>query len=67
MLSYAGTAAALCIQRQGAIPSLPTRAELEKEIAARASGGGGGRASGIGSGKASHQSKTPPLPKQTFW
>lgn len=26
-----GAAAALCIQRQGAIPSMPTREEVEKE------------------------------------
>lgn len=71
LLLIAGTAAALCIQRQGAIPSMPTRVELEKEIAARASGGGGGGgggSSGGGGSKASqHQSKAPPLPRQTFW
>ena len=29
-LSRAGTAASLCVQQQGAIPSLPTRAEVDK-------------------------------------
>lgn len=67
-MEFASTAAALCIQKQGAIPSLPTREEVENEMAHRASGGheGGGSAGGLGSPKAM-KSPTRDGPKQTFW
>lgn len=72
-MQFASTAAALCVQKSGAIPSLPSRTEVEKEVAARAAGGNGGSGAGgrekPGSGVASPQQKSPTRDtfKQSFW
>lgn len=56
-MKFAAAAAALCIQRQGAIPSLPTRQEVEKEL------------NGIKETKQKEDKVVAPPPKQlnTFW
>lgn len=69
-MEFAGIAASICIQRQGAIPSMPTRAEVEKEVIERRKSSGGHRGSGGGGGgKGLPSSKvaSPPLPKQNYW
>jgi len=69
-MEFAGIAASLCIQRQGAIPSMPTRAEVEREtIEKRKSSGGQGGGGGGGGGKRLPSSKvaSPTLPKQSYW
>ena len=39
-MRFAGTAAALCIQRHGALPSMPSRAEVEAALLLAGDGGG---------------------------
>ncbi len=66
-MEWAGIAASLCIQRQGAIPSMPLRAEVEREMLERKknSGGSGGGKNVVGSH--SQVAASPPLPKQNYW
>jgi hypothetical protein len=42
LLPLAGAAAAVCISRPGAMPSLPTRQETLRELGSGSRGGGGG-------------------------
>lgn len=60
-----GTAAALCIQRQGAIPSMPTREEVEKE--GKAEKAPQDERETFPSSGTSNRSMSFDPPKQTFW
>jgi ribokinase len=73
-MQFAATAAALCIQRHGAIPSMPTREEVDKEMNKRdgsGSGNGSGREKG-GSASKTNTTNTGTLPSaggsgNSFW
>lgn len=59
-MEFASVAASLCIQQQGAIPSLPSRQEVDKESVREGDGVEIGR-------KEENEKKADIGPRQTFW
>jgi hypothetical protein len=71
-MKFAATAAALCIQRHGAIPSMPSREEVDTEMSKRdGSGSSSGREKG-GLASKTNMTNTGTLPSaggsgNSFW